>query len=322
MRRVVLIMVIVGGLVVASCSGSDSDASGRATATSAGLVAQQVEVAYSYGSTGDEFVVDDPGEDGLSGHGTSRYTGDWTATSSYAYANQNQGSSFAGLSLGVLDGEVAGCGSGQFLLVVASIAGADQGGWLIAPGFGAGDLSSLGGSGDWTSTGAADGAADEGTIRGPVTCSGEPPSSEGSPFFGTASTGSVPVEVTATSDDPTIVWTQDLLSDAFGTAYLEGTWAGDATERLGTATSARSDGGFVEAKVMRFEGAVSGCGTGSVVVVALDRVDAEGSAGSRSWEIVPDFGTGDLVGATGFGTGTGRAADGTSTLTGSMSCGA
>jgi Protein of unknown function (DUF3224)/NHL repeat len=91
------------------------------------------------------------------------------------------------------------------------------------------------------------------------------------------------------------------LSDGSVTMQFTGTWAGDAATVLATATRPSDDGGLVEAMVMRFTGTVDGCGTGSLIVNVLDRVDAQDAPAERSWEIIPDLGTGDLVGATGLG---------------------
>jgi hypothetical protein len=55
-------------------------------------------------------------------------------------------------------------------------------------------------------------------------------------------------------------------------------------------------------------------------VAVLDRAGTRPTPGARTWEIVPGLGTGDLTGATGFGTGTTGVNDHTGTFRGAMSC--
>jgi hypothetical protein len=338
MRRP-LLAVILGSVIAASCSASDHNAasgSGPTSSPSSTTVpsrpGREVTVRYSFRTNGP--IKPDPSAGGGNLlHGTSDYTGDWAATSTWAYANQTQAATFGAVSLGVLDGEVKGCGSGQFLLVVASVNPTPHAGWLIVPGFGTRDLAELSGSGTWqTTTGSLRTSDGAGTIRGTIRCNGESTAPKTAPLFATRDPGTVKVDATATSAGPTVAWKHTItppavraatpieLSDGSMTLHLGGTWTGEAGTHLASATRPSADGGFVEAMMMRFSGTVVGCGTGSFVVVVVDRSDAKGSVGVRSWEIVPGLGTGDLTGATGIGTGTGNTTGRAGTFKGTMSC--
>ena len=339
MHRLFVTGILVSALAVSSCSGSDSsDSEGSVAISSSSTTSTQpasrdVEVEFVYGPP-DWPWTGDPTPLGALVHGMADYTGDWTAASTYASGQQSVDDASGGFTLSVLDGEVTGCGSGQFVFFDAFASHTSTGGWLIIPGFGTRDLASLSGSGVWeTLDGVPGGAAAGGTIRGSVTCAGEGGSPQGSWFDATPDAGSVEVDATATFPAPTTLWETTVsppgedsatppiaLSDGSVTLQFDGTWAGDAATVLAAATRPSADGGFVDAMVMRFTGTVVGCGTGSLIVNVLDRVDGQDAPGFRSWEIIPDLGTGDLVGATGFGTGTVSAGEGTSTFEGSMSC--
>jgi len=341
MRRLVVISILVSALAVSSCGSSgstsghgDSAARSSLPTTSTQPASRDIQVTFVYGPPDWPWTADAPTPQGsLLVHGASGYTGDWTATSTYVSGRQSADERYAGFTLSVLDGEVTGCGAGQFVFVDAFASTTSTGGWLIIPGFGTRDLASLSGSGAWeTLQGTAGGETAGGAIRGSVTCAGEGVPSEGVRFFATAEAGPVKVETTVTFPTPTITWeatvsspaastgTPIVLSDGSVTMQLAGTWTGDAPTVLAKATRPSADGGFVEAMVMRFTGTVVGCGTGSLMVTALDRFDAQDAAGIRSWEIVPALGTGDLVNATGFGTGTIHTNEDTTTFEGSMAC--
>jgi hypothetical protein len=79
-------------------------------------------------------------------------------------------------------------------------------------------------------------------------------------------------------------------------------------------------GQLAVSRIDTFTGSVKGCGTGSMVVRATE--DLGPSPKPSRWQVVDDFGTGDLVGIRGDGQGTGaQTATGlTSTLTGTLTC--
>jgi hypothetical protein len=337
MHRLLVTGILVLALAVSSCSGDSSDSEGSVAPSSSSTTSTQpanrdVEVEFVYGPP-DWPLTGDRSPLGLLAHGVANYTGDWTATSTFASGQQSVDGAYGGFTLSVLDGEVTGCGSGQFLFFDAFASLTPTGGWLIIPGFGTQDLASLSGSGVWeTLDGVPGGATAGGAIRGSVTCTGEDVSPQRPWFEETPDAGSVEVDASAAFPAPRTLWETTLsapegsveppiaLSDGSVTMQFTGTWAGDAPTVLATATRPSADGGLVEAMVMRFTGTVDGCGTGSLIVNVLDRVDAQDAPAVRSWEIIPGLGTGDLVGATGLGTGTVNTGEGTSTFEGSMSC--
>ena len=83
----------------------------------------------------------------------------------------------------------------------------------------------------------------------------------------------------------------------------DGIWTGDlqGQNMFGTtAASLPNTGRIVQAFMIVFTGTVKGCGTGSLTFIGKNRFDfATLPAVDTEMVIVPDFGTGDLVGVTG-----------------------
>jgi hypothetical protein len=152
-----------------------------------------------------------------------------------------------------------------------------------------------------------------------------------SPLFGTFTEGPVHVVASVTSGITTTAGSRPLLdagdgphaatelADAFGTLLFNAGWTGTATWH-GAFVADATGGRLLEVAAIRFEGTIAGCGSGSLVLVTVDRGVGSPSL-SRFWEVVPGLGTGNLAGATGVGRGVVDSAAGTSTLDGFMSCG-
>ncbi len=133
MRRP-LVVGLFAAVVLSSCSSSARSGSAGPVATpssssaSTAPMSRDVQVNFAYGPPDWPWTLDPSPTDGILVHGTSDYTGDWTATATYASAQQQVDSRFGGFSLGVLDGNVSGCGSGQFLFMDAFASPSSTGG--------------------------------------------------------------------------------------------------------------------------------------------------------------------------------------------------
>lgn len=331
MRKTILPVFVVGALLLASCGDSGSDPT--TAATKAGST-RPVSVNYLSGAPGSPgWIFDQPGAgpDGMSLHGTSGYTGDWRAKNTYVYATQNQGDRQGGLSIGVLDGTVRGCGTGRFVFFTPFVSYLAHGRWLVVAELGSADLADLGGNGESRRTGGDGIGWSKGVIRGVEACDGRGVPTPRAPFFGTHDARGVPVRAALTAAGSTSAWSGSLpagpsvsafgLSDGPLTGQLTGSWTGTATARIATVERDGPGRAAATGIALRFDGTVEGCGAGSFVLIALDRTVGDGQAASRIWEIAPGLGTGALADATGFGRGT-PGIDGTSAFTGSMSCGA
>lgn len=285
-------------------------------------------------------MVDHTAPDGLVSHGPAVYSGDWTGTDAWASAWEHQGSAYALASLGVFDGEVAGCGSGRFAFVDTGVSSGTSGGWVVVPGTGSGELDTFSATGTWQNLEGSPDAGATGVLTGFGNCgdedthsvSGSIGGSSSSPLFGTVAAGPVEVSSTSAVSGATTTFSQELpgssdgsvapvvLSDGFATLHLDGSWSGDATLHLARAESPPRDA-WVEVAVARFEGTVEGCGTGSMMLVTVDRHLWSAVPAPRLWEVVPSLGTGDLATATGVGSGAVDPTAGTGTFVGTMSCG-
>jgi hypothetical protein len=83
----------------------------------------------------------------------------------------------------------------------------------------------------------------------------------------------------------------ELRGDLTGTAFT------------GTAAAFGKNRKFVVGRVDVFRGTVEGCGTGTMVIYGTEIADVR--LGDGAWKIAEGFGTGDLTGVTGHGTGEG-----------------
>ncbi len=82
---------------------------------------------------------------------------------------------------------------------------------------------------------------------------------------------------------------------------LEGDLQG--TSFTGTAAAFGKNQKFVVGRTDVFRGTVKGCGSGTLVIYGTETADVHRGAGE--WRIAEGFGTGDLAGVTGHGTGSG-----------------
>jgi hypothetical protein len=82
---------------------------------------------------------------------------------------------------------------------------------------------------------------------------------------------------------------------------LEGDLEGTAF--TGTAAAFGKNQRFVVGRTDVFRGTVKGCGSGTMVIYGTETADVRSGAGE--WQIAEGFGTGDLAGVTGHGTGVG-----------------
>jgi hypothetical protein len=111
-------------------------------------------------------------------------------------------------------------------------------------------------------------------------------------------------------------------ADGLVSLTFEDAWSGSATTTVTAVFHPATTGAVMEGFVMRFDGTITPCGAGSMMIVGLQRFDGPGAAGALSWEVIPDLGTGGLAHVTGWGSGTGTAgtAPGPGTMTGWLSC--
>jgi hypothetical protein len=75
------------------------------------------------------------------------------------------------------------------------------------------------------------------------------------------------------------------------------------TAFTGTAAAFGKNQKFVVGRTDVFRGAVKGCGSGTMVIYGTETADVH--RGEGEWRIADGFGTGDLAGVTGHGTGEG-----------------
>jgi hypothetical protein len=134
---------------------------------------------------------------------------------------------------------------------------------------------------------------------------------------GTASTSAAPVTTTTAAPPGTPVrWQADAIPGVpkqecneskqcvlLGTERI--TLRGDVqgTSFTGTAAAFGLNRKFVVGRVDVFRGTVKACGKGTMVIYGTETADVR--RGEGEWKIADGFGTGDLAGVTGHGTGEG-----------------
>ena len=104
---------------------------------------------------------------------TATVTGDLTGTTVSQSAGALLGTEFAASGTQIFNGTVKGCGTGSMVMLATgrgSTTGTTTSSWIIAEGFGTGDLAKATGTGTTTLPPASSGSTSE-TLAGRITCS-------------------------------------------------------------------------------------------------------------------------------------------------------